>query len=64
MISLVTSTIAGLLVVVYLGYYAVMLNQIPLWVVIVVVLAMIITDFALTARDAARREKEKPLDEV
>lgn len=64
MISLITSAIAGILVVVYLGYYAIMLNQIPLWFVIVAVLVMVITDFALTARDAARREKSKPRDEV
>lgn len=64
MISLATSAIAAILIVVYLGYYAVRLNQIPLWLVIVAVLAMAITDFVLTARDAARREKDKPRDEV
>lgn len=64
MISLITSVIAGILAVVYLGYYAVMLNQFPLWIVIIAVLVMIITDFSLTARDAAHREKSKPQDEV
>lgn len=64
MISLITSVIAGILIVVYLGYYALMLNQIPLWIVIVAVLVMVITDFALTGREAAHREKSKPQDEV
>lgn len=64
MISVITSTIAGILVVVYLGYYAVRLNQIPLWIVIGAILVMVIADFVMTARDAARREREKAKDEV
>lgn len=64
MISVITSTIAGILVVVYLGYYAVRLNQIPLWIVIGAVLVMVITDFVLTAKEAAQREREKAKDEV
>lgn len=64
MISVITSTIAGILVVVYLGYYAVRLNQIPLWIVIGAILVMVIADFVITARDAARREREKAKDEV
>jgi len=64
MISVITSTIAGIIIVVYLGYYAVRLNQLPLWIVIGAVLIMVISDFVLTARDAARRERDKPRDEV
>lgn len=64
MISLVTSSIAGILIVVYLGYYAIRLNQLPLWIVIIAVLAMVIIDFVMSARDAARQEKVKPKDEV
>lgn len=59
MVSLITSAIGGLLVVVYLGYYAVTLNRLPLWIVIVGVLVMAITDFVLTARDEARRAQDR-----
>lgn len=59
MISLITATIGGLLVLVYLGYYAVTLNQVPLWIIIVGVLGMVITDFVLSVRDETRRTKDK-----
>lgn len=59
MISLITATIGGILVVVYLGYYAVTLNQVPLWIIIVGVLFMTITDFVLTVRDETRRGKDQ-----
>lgn len=59
MISLVTSAIAGILLVVYLGYYAVMLNQLPLWVVIIAVLVMALADFTLTAREDARKARKR-----
>lgn len=62
MISLVTSTIAGILLVVYLGYYAVMLNQLPLWVVIIGVLVMALADFWLTAREDARKASDREND--
>lgn len=64
MISVITSSIAGILIIVYLGYYAMRLNQIPLWIVIIAVLAMAITDFVLMAKDAARQERDKLRDEV
>jgi len=63
MISLITASISGLLVVVFLGYYAVTLNRLPLWIVIVVVLAMTLTDFVLTVRDEIGRKKEKEGEE-
>lgn len=59
MVSLITAAIGGLLVVVYLGYYAVTLNQLPLWIVIVGVLVMAITDFVLTVRDETRRAEDR-----
>lgn len=55
MTSLITALIAGALILGFLGYYAVTLNRVPLWVVIVGVLAMVITDFILTVRDELRR---------
>lgn len=62
MISLATSAIAGILLVMYLGYYAVMLNQLPLWVVIIAVLVMATADFVLTARDDARKARDRESD--
>lgn len=62
MISRVTSAIAGILLVVYLGYYAVMLNQLPLWIVIIGVLVMALTDFALTAREDAHKARDREND--
>lgn len=59
MISAITATIGGLLVVIFLGYYAVMLDQLPLWIVIGAVLIMVITDFFMTVRDEKRRGQEK-----
>ena len=59
MISLITATIGGILVVVYLGYYAVTLHRLPLWVVIVGVLVMALIDFVLTVRDEIGRKKER-----
>jgi len=59
MISAITATIGGLLAVIYLGYYAVTLNRLPLWIVIGLVLVMVIADFYLTVRDERRRGKDK-----
>ncbi len=39
-----------LLVVLFLGYYAVSLNAIPLWIFIVAILAMVVTDFVQSVR--------------
>lgn len=59
MISLLTSAIAGVLVVAYLGYYAIRLHTPVLWLIILAVLAMVITDFVLTARDQRRQAKKR-----
>lgn len=58
MISIITSAVAGVLVVAFLGYYAITLNRVPLWIVIIAVLGMLIADFVLTARGDKRREEE------
>lgn len=44
-IKIVTGLIGTLMVVVFLGYYAVSLNAIPLWIIIVSVLAMVCIEF-------------------
>jgi len=33
------------MVLVFLGYYAIILKSVPLWIIIIVVLAMILFDF-------------------
>lgn len=45
MVTLITGLIGALLVVVFLGYYAVMIGSIPLWIIVVVILVMAIFDF-------------------
>ncbi|NIR31407.1 MAG: hypothetical protein GWN84_19265 [Gammaproteobacteria bacterium] len=58
MISIITSAIAGVLIVTFLGYYAVTLSRAPLSIVIIAVLGMLIADFVLTVRDEKRRQNE------
>lgn len=45
MVTLITGLIGALLVVAFLGYYAVMIGSIPLWIIVVVILVMAIVDF-------------------
>ncbi|MFQ6018067.1 MAG: hypothetical protein ACE5KF_07705 [Kiloniellaceae bacterium] len=45
MANLITGVIGVLMVVIFLGYYAVTLRSIPLWIIIVAILAMVVTDF-------------------
>ena len=56
MISVASSAIAGVLIIVFLGYYAATLNRAPLWIVVVAVLGMVLADFVLTVRAEKRRE--------
>lgn len=56
MINLVTGLIGVTLAVVFLGNYAVTLASIPLWIIIVTVLAMAIADFVQSVRENRGRE--------
>jgi len=50
MIKFVTGLIGTLMMIVFLGYYAISLNAIPLWVIIVSVLAMVAWQFIETLK--------------
>jgi F0F1-type ATP synthase assembly protein I len=50
MVTLITGVIAAVMVVVFLGYYALMIGSIPLWLIIIGVLGIVIADFVQTLR--------------
>ena len=55
MANLVTGLLAVVLIVVFLGNYAIKIAEVPLWVIILAVLAMVIADYVLSLRDSKRR---------
>ncbi len=50
MTKLVTGLIGTAMIVVFLGYYAVSLNAIPLWIIIGSILAMVCVQFVESLR--------------
>ncbi len=50
MTNLITGLVAMAIVIVFLGNYAVKINSIPLWIIIVSILAMVVTDFVQSVR--------------
>ncbi|MFQ5760089.1 MAG: hypothetical protein ACE5HM_03850 [Acidiferrobacterales bacterium] len=50
MVRLITGLIGVVMVVVFLGYYAYMIGSIPLWLIIVAILAMAIADYVQSLR--------------
>lgn len=48
MASLITGLIAVLMVLVFLGFYAVKVGAVPLWIIILAILAMVVFDFYKT----------------
>lgn len=50
MTNLITGLIAIVMMIVFLGNYAVKINKLPLWIVILAILAMVITDFVISLR--------------
>ena len=50
MMNLITGLIGVALIAVFLGTYAVKLGSIPLWIIIVAILAMVFFDFAQSVR--------------
>lgn len=50
--KLVTGLIGTAMMVVFLGYYAVSLDAIPLWIIIGSILAMVCWQFVETVREA------------
>jgi len=51
MVNVVTGLLAMLLMLVFLGNYAVKINALPLWIIIVVVAALPLYDFVQTLRN-------------
>jgi hypothetical protein len=45
MSNLISGLLPVVLVVAFLGYYAISINSAPLWVIIGAILAMVVTDF-------------------
>ncbi len=58
MANLIAGLIAVLLIIVFLGNYAVTLNSVPLWVIIVVVLMMILIDYVGSLRKGEQESEE------
>lgn len=54
MLYLVTGLVGMALMVIFLGYYAVTLDAIPLWIIIIAVLIMAVWEFAESARSSNR----------
>ena len=52
MFTLITGVTAAVMVVVFLGYYALRIESIPLWIIIIGVLGMVIADFVQTLRQS------------
>lgn len=50
MFTLISGVTAAVMVVVFLGYYALRIESIPLWIIIIGVLGMVIADFVRTLR--------------
>jgi protein-S-isoprenylcysteine O-methyltransferase Ste14 len=57
MVNTITGAIAVVLIVMFLGEYAVTLNKLPLWVIIGGVLLLMIADYVLSFK-AYREMKE------
>ncbi|MFQ5994527.1 MAG: hypothetical protein ACE5K1_05490 [Acidiferrobacterales bacterium] len=58
MTNLITGLIAALLVVVFLGYYAVMIGSIPLWIIIIVIVAVVLIELVQALRQGGNRTRD------
>ncbi len=59
MTKLVTGLIGTAMIVVFLGYYAVSLNAIPLWIIIGSILAMVCVQFVESLRSNDQDSDQK-----
>lgn len=50
MVNIITGAVAIIMLAVFLGKYAITLNAVPLWVIILGVLAMAAADYVLSLR--------------
>lgn len=58
MANLITGLIGVLLVAVFLGYYAVMIGSIPLWIIIAVIVAVILFEFIQSIRRGRNQKRD------
>ncbi len=59
MIRLVCALFALLLLVLFLGFYIVRVDALPLWIIIVVALLMFLYDLVITLRDDREQTDER-----
>jgi hypothetical protein len=50
MVKALTGLIGTVLVVAFLGYYAISLNSIPLWIIVISVLTMVVAEYVESLR--------------
>ena len=50
MTNLITGLIAVVTIIVFLGNYAIQINKLPLWIVILAILGMVTYDFLISLR--------------
>lgn len=60
MINAVTGAAALVLIVVFLGYYMLMVGAPPLWIIISLILVLFACDYVQSLRDAARDTQQDP----
>ena len=60
MIKFITGLIGTVLMIVFLGYYAISLNAIPLWIIIGGVLAMVCWQFVESLRENNSNNASSP----
>ncbi len=58
MVNLITGLIAIVIIVAFLGNYAYKINAVPLWIIIVGILAMVIADFVGSTRKGENESGE------
>lgn len=58
MTNVITGLVAVALIVVFLGDYAIKINSLPLWGIIVAVLAMVVYDFWTSTRHRENDSQE------
>lgn len=62
MINAVTGIFALVVICVFLGYYAISINSLPLWVIIGAILVMIAVDVVQSIRSKDQQDTEQKTD--
>lgn len=58
MVNAITGLIGLTMVTVFLGYYVIRLNEIPLWIIIGAVLIMIVVEYVQSVRGADQNSSQ------